>query len=103
MADPVNDELAGAVAIVTGAAGGVGRATVELLTARGACVVAEDLNPAVGELAGDQVAVLRGDVAEPDTARAGGRARARALRRAARRRQQRGALPAQADRRHHRR
>jgi NAD(P)-dependent dehydrogenase (short-subunit alcohol dehydrogenase family) len=69
LADPVSDELAGAVAIVTGAAGGVGRATVELLTARGARVVAEDLNPAVGELEGKQVAALRGDVAEPDTAR----------------------------------
>jgi NAD(P)-dependent dehydrogenase (short-subunit alcohol dehydrogenase family) len=69
LADPVSDELAGAVAIVTGAAGGVGRATVELLTARGARVVAEDLNPAMGELEGKQVAALRGDVAEPDTAR----------------------------------
>ena len=50
MADAASDELAGAVAIVTGAAGGVGRATVELLTVRGACVVAEDLTPAVAEL-----------------------------------------------------
>jgi NAD(P)-dependent dehydrogenase (short-subunit alcohol dehydrogenase family) len=39
MADPVSDELTGAVAIVTGASGGVGRATVELLAARGARVV----------------------------------------------------------------
>jgi NADP-dependent 3-hydroxy acid dehydrogenase YdfG len=31
MADPASEELAGAVAIVTGAAGGAGRATVELL------------------------------------------------------------------------
>jgi NAD(P)-dependent dehydrogenase (short-subunit alcohol dehydrogenase family) len=69
LADPVSDELAGAVAIVTGAAGGVGRATVELLTARGARVVAEDLNPAVGELEDKQVAPLCGDVAERDTAR----------------------------------
>ncbi len=69
MAGAASDELAGAVAIVTGAAGGVGRATVELLTARGARVVAEDLNPAVGELESEQVAVLQGDVAEPDTAR----------------------------------
>jgi NAD(P)-dependent dehydrogenase (short-subunit alcohol dehydrogenase family) len=69
MADPASDELAGAVAIVTGAAGGVGRATVELLTARGARVVAEDLNPAVGDLESEQVAALRGDVAESDTAR----------------------------------
>lgn len=69
MAEPASDELAGAVAIVTGAAGGVGRATVELLTARGASVVAEDLNPAVEELEGDRVATLQGDVAERGTAR----------------------------------
>ena len=69
MASVVSDELAGAVAIVTGAAGGVGRATVELLTARGARVVAEDLNPAVDELEGEEVAALRGDVADPGTAR----------------------------------
>jgi NAD(P)-dependent dehydrogenase (short-subunit alcohol dehydrogenase family) len=69
MAAPVSDELAGAVAIVTGAAGGVGRATVELLTARGARVVAEDLNPAVGQMEDEQVATLLGDVAELDTAR----------------------------------
>jgi NAD(P)-dependent dehydrogenase (short-subunit alcohol dehydrogenase family) len=69
MVEPVSDELAGAVAIVTGAAGGVGRATVELLTARGARVVAEDLNPAVDELEGEEVAALRGDVADPGTAR----------------------------------
>lgn len=68
MADPVSDELAGAVAIVTGAAGGVGRATVQLLTARGARVIAEDPNPAVGDLEGENVAALCGDVAEPDTA-----------------------------------
>ncbi len=68
MVGPLSDELAGVVAIVTGAAGGVGRATVELLTARGARVVAEDLNPAVGELESEQVAAFEGDVAEPDTA-----------------------------------
>jgi NAD(P)-dependent dehydrogenase (short-subunit alcohol dehydrogenase family) len=78
MAEPASDELAGAVAIVTGAAGGVGKATVELLTARGARVVAEDLNPAVGELEGERVATLRGDVAESETAqRAVGLARER--------------------------
>ena len=69
MASVASDELAGVVAIVTGAAGGVGRATVELLTARGARVVAEDLNPAVSELEGERVAALQGDVAAPDTAR----------------------------------
>ncbi|HJS94163.1 MAG TPA: SDR family NAD(P)-dependent oxidoreductase [Solirubrobacteraceae bacterium] len=69
MAGPASDELAGAVAIVTGAAGGVGRATVELFRARGARVVAEDLNPDVKTLEGEQVATLEGDVGEPDTAR----------------------------------
>jgi NAD(P)-dependent dehydrogenase (short-subunit alcohol dehydrogenase family) len=69
MASVASDELAGVVAIVTGAAGGVGRATVELLTARGARVIAEDLNPAVSELEGERVVTLRGDVAAPDTAR----------------------------------
>jgi NAD(P)-dependent dehydrogenase (short-subunit alcohol dehydrogenase family) len=42
LADPVSDELAGAVAVITGAAGGIGRATAELLTARAACVVADE-------------------------------------------------------------
>jgi NAD(P)-dependent dehydrogenase (short-subunit alcohol dehydrogenase family) len=69
MADPASEELTGAVAIVTGAAGGVGRATVELLTARGARVVAEDIDPAVETLEDERVATLQGDVAEPDTAR----------------------------------
>ena len=40
MASAATDELAGAVAIVTGAAGGVGLATVELLSARVAPFVA---------------------------------------------------------------
>ena len=69
MASVASDELAGVVAIVTGAAGGVGRATVELLTARGARVVAEDVNLSVSELEGERVATLQGDVAAPDTAR----------------------------------
>lgn len=64
-----SEELAGAVAVVTGAAGGVGRATVQLLTARGAKVVAEDVDPAVHQLASDAVAPVQGDVAEPDTVR----------------------------------
>jgi NAD(P)-dependent dehydrogenase (short-subunit alcohol dehydrogenase family) len=69
MAESASDELAGAVAIVTGAAGGVGRATVELLRARGARVVAEDIDPAVEELENERVATLQGDVAEARTAR----------------------------------
>lgn len=64
-----SDELAGAVALVTGAAGGVGRATVDLLRARGARVVAEDIDSAVHDLAGDAVATVQGDVAQPATVR----------------------------------
>ena len=40
-------ELEGRVAIVTGAAGGVGRATVEVLREQGAFVVAEDIRAEV--------------------------------------------------------
>ncbi len=43
-------EFQGRTAIVTGAAGGVGRATVDLLLERGANVVAHDLDPAVRDL-----------------------------------------------------
>lgn len=62
-------ELEGSVAIVTGAAGGVGRATVALLADRGARVVAEDIDPTVRELESDLVAVVEGDVADVETAR----------------------------------
>src|ERR1700730_9535666 len=43
-------DLEGKVAIVTGAASGIGRATALLLETRGAQVIAEDINPAVNEL-----------------------------------------------------
>ncbi|HEX5342940.1 MAG TPA: SDR family oxidoreductase [Duganella sp.] len=46
---PVN-EVEGKVAIVTGAASGIGRAIVELLHARGAQVIAEDIDPKVNTL-----------------------------------------------------
>jgi NAD(P)-dependent dehydrogenase (short-subunit alcohol dehydrogenase family) len=62
--------LEGAVAIVTGAAGGIGSATVALLREAGARVVAEDLDPAVNELEADDVAALQGDAAQAQTARA---------------------------------
>ena len=41
--------------IVTGAAGGVGRASVEALVARGDRVVAEDIDPAVEALSSESV------------------------------------------------
>lgn len=43
--------LAGKVAIVTGAAGGIGRATARLLAAQGAAVLVADVQPAVRETA----------------------------------------------------
>jgi NAD(P)-dependent dehydrogenase (short-subunit alcohol dehydrogenase family) len=46
---PVANELAGKVAIVTGAAGGIGRATVELFIAEGAKVVLADVDARQGE------------------------------------------------------
>ena len=61
--------LSGKVAIVTGAARGIGRITVELLTAHGVHVIAGDLNPAVHELAKPgRIVTLVGDAAEEDTA-----------------------------------
>ena len=56
------DEVGGKVAIVTGAASGIGRAVVEMLYARGAKVVAEDIDPAVEELARDGIVPLAADV-----------------------------------------
>ncbi len=62
--------LAGKVAIVTGAAGDIGRKTVELLVAHGVHVVAEDVRPAVADLAAaGRVVTLVGDVSEEDAAR----------------------------------
>jgi NAD(P)-dependent dehydrogenase (short-subunit alcohol dehydrogenase family) len=68
--DP-GDTLEGTVAIVTGAAGGIGSAVVKQLRRAGAAVVAEDLDPAVEELAieDDGVAALQGDSAQSEIAR----------------------------------
>jgi NAD(P)-dependent dehydrogenase (short-subunit alcohol dehydrogenase family) len=67
---PATWNLTGRVAVVTGAARGIGRATALLLRDRGARLVVTDRSPAVKELAADDVAVLVGDVADEDLARA---------------------------------
>ena len=63
-------EFEGKVAIVTGAAGGVGGEVVRLLHERGAKVVAEDIDPAVTDLAADGIVTVEGDVAQASTAEA---------------------------------
>ncbi|MGA0534163.1 SDR family NAD(P)-dependent oxidoreductase [Hansschlegelia sp. KR7-227] len=68
--DTVIKEVAGKVAIVTGAASGIGRAVVELLRERGAKVVAEDVNPTVQDLACDGVAPLVADITVDGSAEA---------------------------------
>ena len=71
MNNKVINEVQEKVAIVTGAASGIGRATVELLHARGALVVAEDINPAVKDIfkGHDRIVPFVGDVASEETAR----------------------------------
>jgi len=65
------NEVQSKVAIVTGAASGIGRATVELLHARGAFVVAEDINPEVKDVfkGHDRIVPFVGDVASEDAAK----------------------------------
>ncbi|WP_261166621.1 SDR family NAD(P)-dependent oxidoreductase [Microbacterium sp. Marseille-Q6965] len=59
-------ELSNTAALVTGGASGLGAATVELLAASGALVVALDLPPAVeGRTWSDAVRYVGGDVTEP--------------------------------------
>ncbi|HQQ63418.1 MAG TPA: bifunctional aldolase/short-chain dehydrogenase [Pseudomonadales bacterium] len=59
-------ELEGRIAIVTGAASGIGRACVETLLKRGACVAALDINPAVENLFNNSaVTGIRCDVTNP--------------------------------------
>jgi NAD(P)-dependent dehydrogenase (short-subunit alcohol dehydrogenase family) len=58
--------FAGRTALVTGAASGIGRATVARLVEEGAAVVAVDVQPLEG-IDGDVHAVV-GDISDPDTA-----------------------------------
>ncbi|MEW2297821.1 SDR family oxidoreductase [Streptomyces sp. NPDC006743] len=64
-------EFVGKIALVTGAARGVGRETVALLHARGARIVALDLRPDVTNLAAEfpGVVTTSGDITQEETAR----------------------------------
>jgi NAD(P)-dependent dehydrogenase (short-subunit alcohol dehydrogenase family) len=68
MANNPANEVKDKVAIVTGAASGIGRATVELLHTRGAKVVAEDINPDVEKLARSGIATLVADISQDGSA-----------------------------------
>ena len=62
--------LSGKVAIVTGAAGDIGRKTVDLLLAHGVRIIAEDLSPSVKEMERPgTVVALCGDVSKEETAK----------------------------------
>ncbi len=66
----MGQELSDKVAIVTGGAGGIGRATVELFAAEGARVVVADVQAEEGDALaaglGDEVAFRQTDVSDPD-------------------------------------
>jgi len=70
----MGDELAGKVAVVTGGAGGIGRATVERFVDEGARVVVADLDAEAGEALasalGDAAAFRQTDVADAEQVQA---------------------------------
>ena len=72
-----NDEFAGKVAIVTGAAQGIGEAYARALAAHGAAVVIADINEEAGQAVADdlvkseaQAAFIRTDISDPSSAQA---------------------------------
>ena len=69
----MQDDFAGRIALVTGAASGIGEAVVRQLAARGAQVLAADIDgdaaTAVAMSLGDRVQPLQVDVSDPDAVR----------------------------------
>src|SRR5271155_1788295 len=72
-----NDEFGGKVAIVTGAAQGIGEAYARALAAHGAAVVIADINADAGQAVADDIVAVGGDAAftfadvgDPDSAAA---------------------------------
>jgi NAD(P)-dependent dehydrogenase (short-subunit alcohol dehydrogenase family) len=66
---PIMVDLEEKVALVTGAAGDIGRCTVERLRARGCRIVAADVRPEIEALAETgRIACVRGDLREAQTA-----------------------------------
>lgn len=70
----MGSELAGKVAVITGGASGIGRASVELFVSEGARVVIADMDEANGQALaaslGDKAVFIRTDVAERDQVQA---------------------------------
>ena len=65
----VSGRYEGRVAVVTGAASGIGKAIAEQLSAEGAIVLASDLNAeGLGELQGANIHIVAADIADPATA-----------------------------------
>lgn len=64
-------DLEGKIAVVTGAASGIGRATALLFESRGARIIAEDINPEVNKLSDstERIVPFVGDVASEDSAK----------------------------------
>ena len=69
MTNQTSPDLEGKVALVTGAAGDIGRATIALLRERGCRIVAEDIRGSVESLAErGRIECIRGDLRQEETA-----------------------------------